>query len=742
MRPQPSHYFNYCVLTIFSLVLLAPLMLGRTLYWGDISLYFEPMAAFARNEFLQGHIPLWNPYVLSGQPYLGNPQMAVFYPPAWLLACFPSRLFLSVMSVTHLTLCGLFTYKYLCHWSRHRLSALVGGILYMGSSCLVSRLQFPSMTQTAAYFPLMLLAIDRCIERPGRKNTLMLAGIVAFTVLAGHPQMAYLILLSALFYSIIRVLHHFRNIRKQSLTIRKRSIVATLSSGFLLGLALTSAQILPCIQLLLVSPRGEMTAAQANRFVFEPSHLLTLIFPNFFGHPANADYWGGGNAWEPSIFMGWLPLVLTIVGVKWTWRRRRTRFWTILGLFGIWTSFGNSGGLYWLAFKLIPGISSFHDPARFLFLTTFSIVILSAAGLDRYLEYLNRDIPTLRWAVLLITILPLWWYGKDWNPTQSQKKNLMQPQIITSLKRSIPADTRIYLPAHDLLWRRFITDGYNDYETIDIDNPKGYLSTLIPNLNMNWKLPSASGYEPVPILAPCAIDGLARTAMRRNEPNFSRLVGLMHGGVILLPASSHLYDPRMNLMQIYDASGKQLRGQLNISLNKDVAPLAWIVRHERHVDGKMRIEAALCAPDFFPQSTVIISGQQNPKLLELEWGQELETSRHYHPAVVHNVSNTSLSIDADCGPNPGILVISITDYPGWHAAIDGHPATISRADGAYMAVYTPAGKSHIELNYSPDIYRIGLYLTCLAAALTIFLWLSINGFGYKLNRAYRAGGND
>src|SRR5579871_3906516 len=64
----------------FLLCLFWPLFLGRRLYWGDILLYFEPMQRFAHDVLQSGRLPLWNPYLLCGQPYLGNPQMGVFYP--------------------------------------------------------------------------------------------------------------------------------------------------------------------------------------------------------------------------------------------------------------------------------------------------------------------------------------------------------------------------------------------------------------------------------------------------------------------------------------------------------------------------------------------------------------------------------------------------------------------------------------------------------------------------------------
>ncbi len=47
---------------------------GRALYWGDIGLYFGPMLSFLHQQLQAGRIPLWNPWILCGTPYDGNPQ--------------------------------------------------------------------------------------------------------------------------------------------------------------------------------------------------------------------------------------------------------------------------------------------------------------------------------------------------------------------------------------------------------------------------------------------------------------------------------------------------------------------------------------------------------------------------------------------------------------------------------------------------------------------------------------------
>jgi hypothetical protein len=61
---------------------------GRVLAGGDVFTYFYPYWAEATRAAQAGRLPLWNPYLFMGAPFLANSQVGVFYPlnwPLWLL---------------------------------------------------------------------------------------------------------------------------------------------------------------------------------------------------------------------------------------------------------------------------------------------------------------------------------------------------------------------------------------------------------------------------------------------------------------------------------------------------------------------------------------------------------------------------------------------------------------------------------------------------------------------------------
>ena len=47
--------------------------------------YWKPTLRFLTDSVLAGGIPLWNPYVGLGRPFLADMQNIVFYPPAYLI---------------------------------------------------------------------------------------------------------------------------------------------------------------------------------------------------------------------------------------------------------------------------------------------------------------------------------------------------------------------------------------------------------------------------------------------------------------------------------------------------------------------------------------------------------------------------------------------------------------------------------------------------------------------------------
>jgi len=89
-------------------------------------------------------------------------------------------------------------------------------------------------------------------------------------------------------------------------------------------------------------------------------------------------------------------------------------------------------------------------------------------------------------------------------------------------------------------------------------------------------------------------------------------------------------------------------------------------------------------------------------------------------AHVDTERDNSLSLTVSA-PAAGLLVVSQTYAPGWHATVDGRVTAVLPADGALQAVPVAAGTHQVFLWYLPDSVRQGAAVT-LTTALALAVW--------------------
>ena len=63
---------------------------------------------------------------------------------------------------------------------------------------------------------------------------------------------------------------------------------------------------------------------------------------------------------------------------------------------------------------------------------------------------------------------------------------------------------------------------------------------------------------------------------------------------------------------------------------------------------------------------------------------------------------------------PGILVVSQMDYPGWEAYVDGRSVDIRRANYAFPSIFVSPGPHHVRFSFEPRSFKVGLALSILA----------------------------
>jgi len=238
-------------LFVAALVFYYPLVfLGRVLVDYDAVVYFFPQRVFLARALLAGQIPLWDPDLFLGAPFLANPQTAVLYPPSWLFVLGPVQSIYTAQLVLHAFLAAFFTYLLARYaFGALPLAAALGGLAYAFGGFAVGQVGHLNQVSAAAWLPAVLLAYHRFTVTQ-RVFWLALGALaLGLQLLAGHPQETYMTLIVLAVFGLVTA--PWRNVRQLAV----RGVAG--ASMCVLGAGLSAAQLLPTLELAPLSIRGD-----------------------------------------------------------------------------------------------------------------------------------------------------------------------------------------------------------------------------------------------------------------------------------------------------------------------------------------------------------------------------------------------------------------------------------------------------------------------------------------------------
>ena len=154
----------------------------------------------------EGALPFWNPYQGLGQPMLGNGLSAVLYPLNALLFVIP-RTWWDLIYLVNWLLAAYFVTEYLRLIGCRRDGIVIGGIAVLGSGFFQYYLAMREVVAVAAWFPLLLYALERSAREPGwRHRHLTFAIAVACCLTAGQPESSFIALSFAAGYGVVTMM--------------------------------------------------------------------------------------------------------------------------------------------------------------------------------------------------------------------------------------------------------------------------------------------------------------------------------------------------------------------------------------------------------------------------------------------------------------------------------------------------------------------------------------------------------
>lgn len=388
----------YAVLTVLFFLFQGALTPGRMVYGTDTmsaGVFFRTFHA----EFWQEHfrMPLWNPFIHGGLPFVDAMHGDIFYPAAILQILLPVTYALGIKLVFHVFLAGVFMFLFLRALGRSDQSSFIGGLLYMFTPCLVS-LFYPGhdgKIYVTALTPLAFLLVHRAVVNRSIWWFLGFGLAYALMILTAHVQMAYYAAWGLGAYFLFLLWDQYRfSPGKIAMPVGAFVLAVALAIG-----ASSMQWMAPYQYLNKYSQRIQHSEGGgyewSSSWAMHSEEALSQLNPalpgaNLASEPAT--YWGDNIFKLNSEAVGVMAVLLAVIAFV-VARSPAMWFFGGLSLIALLHAMGDSTPVFRLFFEFVPGVKKFRAPSMICFLFAFSWVVMAARALDVYGQFRSQTAP-------------------------------------------------------------------------------------------------------------------------------------------------------------------------------------------------------------------------------------------------------------------------------------------------------------------------------------------------------------
>lgn len=700
----------FWALTALILLFFYRPLLGDTFFFRDVYLLFYGKKLLFAEALKSGQIPLWDPLMHGGQPFLASPGTSALYPFNVLFLFLPSLAAFNVHLVLQFVVCGMSAYLLARVLGLSTTAAFVSGAVYTLCGYVLSSATLLVLMQALPWVPALLGAMH-LLMREQRKRWLVLAAVFgALPILGGGADMSAMSFGMAAGWALVV---------PSEVKLGRRVQLAALAIAFSIGLSLMLT--LPATEVIRNSSRGEKR--EYSTFVqwsVSPRRLPELVVPRFFGPTdtlARQDYWGGpfeyGFPYTVSIYFGASVFLLALAGLIAPPLPPRSRI--LLGTFaaaGFLLCLGGYLPFFHLIYDYVPLVGIFRFPVKALQLTLVPMAVLAAAGVDALATSRRRIVaPAILVAAALVVATPfssniaraLFGFGLRPESAAQLTRSFLHASIAAVLfvlallsNRRFAVAALVFLDLAVAGWRvnpyasrelfvapplvarvkSLLGDGGRLYRT-----PDPFVQRLNVPSNESvwlawWDLQLLSRYTAatfgIPLVFHEDYDGLAPIRMARmadriaKMPWAERLPILSRAGASVIITPDVVNGPGVERVET-------LRGANGLPLyvyrNREATPL-WM---------------------------------------------------NCGPATFHTIRKTlnewSVDVTSTCS---GDLVFDDSWYPGWRMTVDDRESPQLLAGFGLSSVTVPAGHHVVTKRYRPRLPLIGMAGSLLAALLLAF----------------------
>lgn len=735
-------------------------------------------------EEQEGAPPLWIPYAFSGMP--GHASLAynprsVSYVQELVHAIGRVLLLNSTQGwlVLHYIIGGICMLLLAQRLGFSHIAALFAAITFMLSPYAIGLSQsgHGSKLMAVSYLPLVFLVTHEMFRRPSLLTLGLMSATMGTFMLTLHIQIVYYGLLLIGGYLVYMII---KDVKMEPGVVLARTAFFAISIA--VGFAIASYIYLSVHEYAAYSIRGGgitgeqggLSYSYATSYSFHPWEMLTFLIPSFFGL-ASPHYWGWKPFSDSSVYVGILPIVLTVIALA-LHRTRESVFFGIVTLIVLFMSFGNHFALFYdLLFNYLPYFNKFRAPEMVLHVFAFTTALLGAYGFQWLLDLKETDrAAKLRRPLLVglgvagsILLVGLLFRGGLYDSlsgfmfVKPGERELYQQhygqqagQIINQLK----------LQRFDLLWKDYV----KCFMLFGVGagaillylgrklNRTTFAAAILATLAIDLILMDTKLVDPKPASAAeqrFQPDATIAFLQQQERPfrilPFGQLFGdntfMYHtiesvGGYS--PAKLKIYqtlidsclyhstDPsfpwNMNVVNMLNARYILAQGQLSSRfelVNVDQAkriltyrnpaalPRAYIVGRVEVVHTEREVFARLNDPAFDVATTAVVEAPL-PAAVSVPETSSVSMVRY---------SSGELALDV-YSSSPALLVLSEVYYPaGWKAYVDGSETEILKTNYVLRSVHIPAGRHSVTFRFEPAMYGLGWTLAHAGWAASLLL---------------------
>lgn len=703
----------------------------------DIYATSYPWLTFINNVFESGNLPIWNPYTFGGEPFIANPQTAIFYPISTiLLFILPKHLAIGYGVLIHVFLAGLFMYLLVRYIGLKRVSSLISAIVFMFGPFIISHTGVPPLIHTVAWVPLIFLLFTIALDRQSWQWGIVVAIFLAIQFLAGQTQIFLYTVFLLFVYLLFRLYIVLRETKWDIRDKRCAIYIAMFILILTISTLLSAVQFFPSLELSEYTIRSEWTYKTASYDSFPPKHAITFLLPWFFGNPVDGVYWGEPSYGEVSAHIGIFTIVLVLLSIVFRRKNRYVQFFSVLMCLSLLLALGKYTHIYGLLWEYIPYFDMFRAPGRFLLLFTFSVSILSGFGYNFLAGTITPDEKLKIWkfvkvlsmlTILLIGVIVAT-YHFDGYAIQICKEAMVQKYYDYSFM--MPLDH--YLQQANLIYSTILKDMYvllflsvvtmliitlRIKERIHVKHLSIivilFVFSFLCFYNMGFvdcRNINDIYYESEPITFLKNDQEIKQGLYRvfnfdfrgKGKPSEEEVIRELSGNTPIVHGIYGLNgDTGGNLIH-YDEIYNHIQ-RLENNTNHPVLNLLNV----KYILTKTQLNNSGFELVFNKDDVYIYENKQVlPKAFIV-----YETDKPVHSKLrIKKYSSNEIIIETDITDNC-ILVLSEIWYPSWKAYIDNKPIDIQKRYTALMSVHLEKGQYEIRFTHESSSLRKGIWVT-------------------------------